>query len=71
MIKIRKPVSIKGRIYKVGEEFKPKKTDMPLIIWLNENGFIEPLNSKELLEIANSFILPEKEKKSKNKKEEK
>ncbi len=65
MIKIRKSVDIKGRIYKAGEEYKPKKNDMPLIIWLNENGFIEPLNSKELLETANSFIMPEKEKKLK------
>ncbi len=71
MITIKKPVSIKEKRYEAGKEFKPKKSDIPLVIQLNEKGFIEPLNREELLKFINSFNLPEKGKKTKNIKEEK
>lgn len=67
MIEIKKPVMIKGRRYEVGEEYKPAKDDMPLVIRLNEKGFIKPLNSEELLNIFSSFNLPKKENKESEK----
>lgn len=54
--------NLKDKEYQVGDVYKPKKGDMPLINRLNEKGFIEPLNEKELLEIANSFNFKKKKK---------
>jgi len=54
--------NLKNKEYKKGDIYKPKKEDMSLINRLNEKGFIEPLNQKELLEIANSFYLKKKNK---------
>lgn len=63
MIKIKNACNINGKRYEIGEEFKPKKTDMPLIIRMNEKGFIEPMTKDELLELSNSFNLVESKKK--------
>lgn len=62
---VKTECNIKGKKYIVGDEFKPKKSDMYLLNSLNEKGFIEPLTKDELLEISNSFCL------KKSKKEEK
>ena len=58
--------NLKGKEYQVGQEYKPKKNDMPLINRLNEKGFIEPLTYEELLEISNSFDLPRGKDKEEN-----
>lgn len=63
MIKIKNACNINGKRYEIGEEFKPKKTDMPLIIRMNERGFIEPMTNDELLELSNSFNLVKSKKK--------
>lgn len=60
MIKVKKICNIKGKKYEIGDEFKPKKEDMPLVIRLNEKGFIEPLSRTELLELSNSFNFDKK-----------
>lgn len=60
MIKIKKTCNINGKRYEIGDEYKPKKTDMSLINRLNEKGFIEPLSKEKLLELSNSFILKKK-----------
>lgn len=60
MIKIKKICNINGKRYEIGDEYKPKKTDMSLINRLNEKGFIEPLSKEKLLELSNSFILKKK-----------
>lgn len=63
MIKIKNPCNINGKRYEIGEEFKPKKSDMPLIIRMNEDGFIEPLTKEELLIIFKNFNLKRNRKK--------
>lgn len=63
MIKIRRTCNINGKRYDIGDEFKPKKNDMPLIIRMNERGFIEPMTNDELLELSNSFNLVKSKKK--------
>lgn len=63
MIKIKNVCNINGKRYEIGEEFKPKKTDMPLIKRMNEKGFIEPMTKEELLELSNSFNLVKSKKK--------
>lgn len=63
MIKIKNPCNINGKRYEIGEEFKPKKSDMPLIIRMNERGFIEPLTKEELLIIFKNFNLKRNRKK--------
>ena len=63
MIKIKNACNINGKRYEIGEEFKPKKTDMPLIIRMNEKGFIEPMTKDELLELSNNFNLVKSKKK--------
>ena len=69
MVEIKKPVMIKGKRYEEGDIFKPRKNDMPLVIRLNERGFIKPLSKEELLELSNSFIVAEKHKKTVKKEE--
>ena len=56
-IKFKRACNLKDKTYPVGGIYKPKKGDMPLINKINAKGFIEPLNEKELLDIANSFCL--------------
>lgn len=43
-----KRCNIKDKEYKIGDKLIPTNDDMPLIIKLNEKGFIKPLNFKEL-----------------------
>lgn len=57
---VKETCIIKGKRYVEGDEFKPKKEDMPLLCRLNEKGFIEPLTRDELLDISGSFILEKK-----------
>lgn len=52
---VKTECNIKGKKYVVGDEFKPKKCDMPLLNRLNEKGFIEPLTKEELIKINESF----------------
>lgn len=59
-IKVRVKCNIKGKEYKKGSIFKPKKGDMLLINKLNEQGYIEPLSEQELLEISNSLNFEKK-----------
>lgn len=67
-LKIKKPVNIYGKRYDVGDEYEPTKSDIPVIIRLNEKGFIKPLTKEELLRFIDGSYF---EKKSKKKKEEK
>jgi len=54
----------KGKIYDVGDELKKcSKEDIIDIRKLNERGFIDPLNQKELKQIADgSFFIKSKSK---------
>lgn len=56
-IRFKENCTLKGKVYQIGDEFKPKKEDMLLLCRLNEKGFIEPLTKEELLEISSSFNL--------------
>lgn len=60
-IKIKRECNIKGKKYIVGDTFKPTKEDMPLICRLNEKGFIDPLNGKQLNKIKNDLCKSIKE----------
>lgn len=67
-LKIKKPVNIYDKRYDVGDEYEPTENDIPLIIRLNEKGFINPLTREELLRFIDGSYF---EMKSKKKKEEK
>lgn len=49
----KKDFTINGNYYFIGDEIDYSKIDKPTLVKLNENGFIEPLNIKEILEITN------------------
>ena len=54
----KKDFSIDGNTYIVGDEIKTK--DISIIKKLNEKGFIEPLNFKELVIIERELKNPTK-----------
>lgn len=63
-IKIKRECNIKGKKYIVGDIFKPTKEDMPIVCKLNEKGFIDPLNGKQLNKIKNDLCKSIKEEKN-------
>lgn len=61
-IKAKKDFTIGEEFFVAGDTIEPNKYDYEQIVKLNEKGFIEPLNRKELIEIKknkNNILMKE------------